>query len=608
MTWSLKEKNGNNLEPLKFSNGKTQKDIVNEVIDAIKQGHKIIFLKGICGSGKSAIALNIAKEMGRASIVVPVKYLQQQYQEDYGNNMSVLKDDGKPLSIQNLTGRNNFECIYNEGCKADDRFLPCSIDIKKKNWDLIRAYLENNPAVDAGNFKSIDDVRRISVAAACPHWSPVIGKDWFGDYGLKDAKQHVYKGLKDKGYIYYKRKPGCGYYEQFMSYVNADILIFNSRKYEIENIMDRKPSTDVEIIDECDEFLDNLNNEKRINLEFMKIKLEEVLAKAKDEDVKNAVEGLLEIIHSLLNARWINEMIENEEILEIKDTKILQLIGMILNNEFLLEYEELEPYFQIAKSFESMLDDTYISFTRNIKDNLMVKIVNINLEKKLSEIIEKNKAFVMMSGTLHSEEVLRDIFGLKDFIVIEAETNHQGIIRKNLTGMEKSYRWKDFKEGRVTREDYLKSLEVCILNAEKPFLVHVNSFLDLPSEEEKDKYNVDIMSRDKLRELQDKYKKGELLQMFRGGKIDVLYSTKCNRGVDLPGDMCRSIIFTKYPYPGMQNIFWKILQKKDQKKFSEFYFDKARREFLQRIYRGLRSNSDIVNVLSPDSMVIQKSL
>ena len=61
--WSLKE-GKKELEPKKFSNNKTQEDIVKEVLEAVEQGNKIIFIHGVCGSGKSAIALNIAKELG----------------------------------------------------------------------------------------------------------------------------------------------------------------------------------------------------------------------------------------------------------------------------------------------------------------------------------------------------------------------------------------------------------------------------------------------------------------------------------------------------------------------------------------------------------------
>jgi Rad3-related DNA helicase len=604
MVWSLKDKNGDDLEPLEFSNGKNQDDIVKEILEAIKQGHKIIFLKGVCGSGKSVIALNLAKEVGRTSIVVPVKYLQEQYKEDYTNNLKIMKDDGSLLHIANFTGRNNFDCKYSENTKADDKFLPCSIDLKKENWDLIKAYLKNNPAVNIDNFEEIEDVRRLSVAAACPYWSPVIGKDWFGDYGLRDSKQYKYKGLKDKEFIFHKREPGCGYYEQFMGYVNADVLIFNSRKYEIENVLDRKPATEVEIIDECDEFLDNLGNEKNLNLNFMLRKIDEVYVKTKEEDVKEALQLLAEITNKMLSAKWISSVIEDEEILLIKDTPLFKLFSLLIRNEFLLEHEELEGFYAIAKSFEGMMEDTYVGFSNNRRDDIIARVVNINLERKLKEFLDKNKVFVMMSGTLHGEAVLKEIFGIDDFIVIEAETKNMGTVKKNMIGKEKNCRWKDFKEGRITREEYLNIFQECVGAAEKPLLIHVNGFNDLPSDLEKEKYNISLMSRERLIDLQNKYKKGELLQMFKDGKIDTLYSTKCNRGVDLPGDMCKSILFTKYPFPGMKDVFWQILMKKDPEAFRKFYFDKAKREFMQRIYRGLRKKDDVVNLLSPDLKVL----
>ena len=94
MTWSLYE-NDKLLAPLKFSNGKTQQDIVNEVIQATEQGYKIIFIKGVCGTGKSAIALNLAKHFGKTSIVVPIKSLQEQYIKDYTDKKYILKDKKK---------------------------------------------------------------------------------------------------------------------------------------------------------------------------------------------------------------------------------------------------------------------------------------------------------------------------------------------------------------------------------------------------------------------------------------------------------------------------------------------------------------------------------
>jgi hypothetical protein len=57
----------------------------------------------------------------------------------------------------------------------------------------------------------------------------------------------------------------------------------------------------------------------------------------------------------------------------------------------------------------------------------------------------------------------------------------------------------------------------------------------------------------------------------------------------------------------MQSVFWKVLKLSRPDDFLDFYFDKARREFLQRIYRGLRSKEDTINLLSPDLKVLESA-
>ena len=108
--WNLYE-DEKELKPLVFSNGKSQEDVIKEVLEAIKQGNKIIFIRGMCGTGKSAIALNIARKLGRASIVVPIKSLQEQYTKDYTGKKYVLHNNRK-LKIKSIVGRQNFKCRF----------------------------------------------------------------------------------------------------------------------------------------------------------------------------------------------------------------------------------------------------------------------------------------------------------------------------------------------------------------------------------------------------------------------------------------------------------------------------------------------------------------
>ena len=117
MNWSL-YKEGEFLKPLTFSNGKNQEDVVNEVLEAVKRGKNIIFIHGVCGTGKSGIALNIARSLGKTSIIVPGKNLQEQYKEDYTEKKYLLKDNSnEKLKISVITGRNNHKCKFLEDNK-----------------------------------------------------------------------------------------------------------------------------------------------------------------------------------------------------------------------------------------------------------------------------------------------------------------------------------------------------------------------------------------------------------------------------------------------------------------------------------------------------------
>lgn len=630
--WSLYE-NGRYLHPLVFSNGKSQEDVVREVIELINSGNKIIFIKGICGTGKSALALHLAKELGKASIVVPIKNLQKQYENDYTHKKYLLKGINK-LDIKVLTGRKNHRCPFRQDCDCDNPYLPCKIEIKEKNKRLLRRYIRMNPFVKWRDFRHINSVRRMSLAPACPYWSPILPSE-FDISILRDAKKREYKGLYNVSYVFYQRKKGCSYYDQFNAYIDSDVLIFNSHKYMLETLMNRKPATEVEIIDECDEFLDSLSNEGKINLNRLLFALSNL--SFYDESLVAHATVLRNIVKEILENEQIERLVENKEIVHVKNTRIVDLLKYFLHNpEFLDlikedEYNYCHHCYEVALNFENFLDDSYVCFdrlslssnNRNNKetykeagekakedeDQLIARIVTINLEKRMAELLNKNKILVLMSGTIHSPSALENIFGLSDYKIVEAETAGQGKITKVRTGSEVDCRYENFEKGRVTREQYLRAFSKCIEFAKRPVLVHVISFFDLPTKEECEIYNIcNIMIREELKEIQEKFKEGQLIREFKEGRKGVLFSTKCKRGMDFPNEQCNSIIFTKYPNPSIQDLFWKLLRKTRPEHFWMFYKDKARREFLQRVYRAIRSKNDHVYLLSPDIRVLNFDL
>jgi len=641
MVWSLFDEKGRELKPNVFTNGKSQEDIVNEVVSEINKGTKIIFIHGVCGSGKSAIALNIAKDLGKASIVVPIKNLQRQYENDYMRQKYVLKKDGKKLNIAMITGRSNHICPYLENNRKDvmltriretnanlsDIFsgtrinhkaendescnsflIPCKIEIKNKNLYTLKKYYNENPEKESnvGSELDLKTMKRFAIAPACPYWNPIIPSEM----KVKGAwKKKTYKSVGGE-HVIYLRKDGCPYYAQFEAYADADVIIFNGDQYLLESALGRKPSTDVEIIDECDEFLDKFALEGTINLTRLKNELGNCIC-AEDSE-KKLVESLSDDLADI-SRESLEHLGEKDNVTALKSSKVAELIkGLVKSDLFEIMSDEsyLEHCIEVARKFIDVIDDAYINFYRDEnKKEIYAKLVTINLDKLINSLIDKNKAFVFMSGTLHSEKVLREIFGLKNFKTIDAETFNQGTIKKLKTGLEKDFKFENFKRNLVTREQYLRALDRCIDIAKIPIVVQVSAFQDLPSDAEKDSFNIkNLISSNELMEQQTADREGRLVNDFKSGKTKILFTTRCSRGIDFPFETCNSVVITKFPYPNTQSLFWKILSKNKPDIYWDFYRDKAHRELLQKVYRSVRSPLDHVFLLSPDIRVLNSNI
>tara|TARA_Y100000310_G_scaffold334891_1_gene415639 strand:+ start:946 stop:3015 length:2070 start_codon:yes stop_codon:yes gene_type:complete len=603
--WSLYQ-NDKPLSPLKFSNNKTQEDIVREIVELIKTGKKVILLHGVCGTGKSAIALNISRVLGKASIVVPIKSLQKQYEEDYMGEKYLLKPNGKKLKIAMITGRDNHDSIIVPGVSCADPNLPDTIKLTEKNYPKLKEYYLENPFISNTAVPEPKDMRRISIAPTNPYWSPILPATVELN-NLKDAKKRKYIGMYGDEFVFYHRKPGCSYYDQYLSYFDSDVIIFNSAKYLTEISMRRKPQTDVEIIDEADEFLDGLSNQIKLNLTRLASALRLIVPDS--SSAKDSIKKILDLLE--LEERNKKALgIATDKIYQINETKLAEILKIFssdieLGSEITIdETNYANQALEAAKNFIDSIEDTYVSYNKE-DDFLYATLVTTDLAKKFKSIVDGSNAMILMSGTLHSKEVMKHIFGIEDYSVVEAETLNQGSIEISRTGTEFDCKYSNFQSERFSRGDYLMSLDKIVKKSKRPTLIHVNAFKDLPSSSEIFEFGLtDLISQENLRDLQYEDKIGERILKFKSGNSNILFTTKCSRGIDFPGETCNSVIFTKYPNPNIQGTFWKILNKTHPNHFWEFYKDKARREFLQRIYRALRSKDDHVCILSPDIRVL----
>ncbi len=604
--WDLNDKNGK-ITPLKFSNNKTQEDVVNEILDSIKNGERIIFLHGACGTGKSAIALNVARRLGKASIIVPVKALQKQYEDDYTEKKFIYKPNGQKMKIAVMTGRENHDSIMNPGLSCADPELPENIKLTEKNYNKVADYFRSNPFVSGQDVPDHKHIKRLSIAPANPYWSPIVPSSYDLNQ-LKDAKKIKYEGCDNREYTFYHRKSGCSYYDQYLAYKNADVIIFNGAKYKAELSIGRKPKTEIEIIDESDEFLDSLFQQEDINLTRLANNLTTIVPDSIES--RETVKSILDLISmEEQNKRALG--IDENEVHNLENTKIRKIFKLLakdkeLESEILVDDNNYaNKALEIAHILEESVDEVYLTY-RKEEESLYIKLVSTNLSQKIEELLNKSKVLLLMSGTLHSQSVIKNIFGMSKFKVIQAEALQQGAIEIEMTGKEKDCRYSNFTANNHTRKEYLEALNTAVERAKRPTLIHVNAFQDLPTDEEKSKYNLSqLTSQETLIEQQRNDKTGKAIAIFKQGLNDKLFTTKCSRGIDFPGSMCNSVVFTKYPNPNISDTFWKILQKTHPDHFWDFYKDKAHREFLQRIYRAVRSKEDHVYILSPDIRVLQ---
>lgn len=120
-----------------------QKQIINEIIEAIEMGFKNIIVEAGTGTGKSAIATTIANYVNDSYILTMTKQLQNQYLDDFDYMLSEIKGTSnytcnlRPvncddcLQLDNNKGR-HYNCKYKQALE-EAKEHPCVIT----NYDYL---------------------------------------------------------------------------------------------------------------------------------------------------------------------------------------------------------------------------------------------------------------------------------------------------------------------------------------------------------------------------------------------------------------------------------------------------------------------------------------
>ena len=539
-TWDFRSKEGVSLNPLVYSDGRDQKNIINEILDSFDSGENLLFLKAQVSTGKSAIALSLIDILGRGIISVPVKVLQDQYKESYLDRYRIGN-----LDIAVMKGKSNFKCNFEKGKLCSNSNIVCNRKLKQGET-------------------------RWKVATKCPSWSPILPLYVYEKIRLNmlfDLDTTEYTGINGD-YIYVNRGEDCQYFNQYENYTKEHIaLIMNSQKWIIETLLERKPKTDLEVIDEADLFLDGLS----FNLVVTHRTLDtiELAEKKKFKNIK--------ILHYMMSDK------------NLSNITFLTLLEKILKS-CITEYSQNLSY----KLQLMLLCDQDIMLTKFGKDKNEVLVFTIARPDKIFDILLKRSAkkILLMSATPQSDKVFYSLFN-KNINFIEGETEFPGSLKIIKTGSEldiNHLNWKDI------RYEYWNTLSFLISIAEKPVLCNIFSYKYLPEEE-----IGNIPCREDVQKHQDKH-----IKEFLKGKRDVIFTTKFDRGIDLKDEKCRTIILTKLPYPDLTDItLMKLKEYYGPFIFNSYVTDMIKREVLQNIGRVLRSKNDYSMLMSPDKKILE---
>ena len=137
-----------------------QKQIINEIIDAIDMGFKNIIIEAGTGTGKSAIATTIANYIGDSYILTMTKQLQNQYLDDFEYMLAEIK--GTSNYSCNLRPTSCDDCMQldaNRGRHSDCRYK-LAIEYAKEHPCVITNY---DYLFYAGNYAESFGPRKLLV-------------------------------------------------------------------------------------------------------------------------------------------------------------------------------------------------------------------------------------------------------------------------------------------------------------------------------------------------------------------------------------------------------------------------------------------------------------
>jgi Rad3-related DNA helicase len=533
----LHDKNGP-LEPRRYSSGKTQIDLIEEILKAF-QGNDIVFLKATVGSGKSAVGLRTVMEFGRGVVSVPTKVLSDQYAAAYEGDKYFLKEDGSKAKIGILKGRRNFRCLHQadrgKEVSCDSTALPCKRPVDWKRGE-----------------------HRIDALQECAHWGFIFTKRTAES--ARCPRKIDYEGVK--GRWTWCMKGECPYWKQFQAYISADAIVMNSAKWAAELCVGRLPKVPLTVVDEADYWLDSLTVKVTLT-ERTIARLHELVRRAVEMSTARENAELVEMMEELREA-WSATMAGGGDPMKLVDLTV----------EVLEEVDETsgDLYWKLSSVLEHRKHSEYDMWEKGI--TYFVPDPKIVLKSILDKVGGK---WLLMSATVQDREVLKEVFGV-DPTFVEGETTFPGMLIPRRLGSEEVVNHRKWSDEKFRRK-YWSVLDKIMQRAKLPGFVPIHAHAYLPPD-----------VRDRVLKAGDVHEEDGFM-----------FTTKMDRGADLKGIKSIIILKFPYPDKS-DPLLRGMERRLGREAFQGYYRDISSREFVQQIGRVLRSDEDVAEFWSPDWM------
>lgn len=548
--------------PLIYEKG-TQRD-VTAALESVLREEDVIF-SGKSGSGKSVIALMLAKSVGKTIIAVPFKHLQDQYIRDYQTaRQYILKPDGKPLRVVFMKGRGNFQCLYEKTTSCAAHWLPCVRPLNKERGET-----------------------RWQAASTCPYWCPIY-PEVFANHLFKGGMKRVeYMGVGGKWVIGIPEEQPCLYGEQALASLRADVTVMNTAKWRVETVMGRKMKVPLEVLDEYDLTLDGFAFGVNLHREVEKLPPNKKEAKTgKFEEERKRKEGLLTLHGKVLTGK-------DEVQSAAKDfvDRLYVVVEDLMTGTFKERVEDL--YFKL-RIIDEYWEESVVAERDMKKEAVCLALADPR------PVLRRMKAlsgrWLLMTATPHSQEVLNGFFQV-EYPIIYGRRKQPGALKlpswgKGCMGVTHTH-WKS----PVFQDEFFRVFRRMVDQG-----VTLGRTLVFPVGK---KYilqgGVNMLSIPLDTADEESSESGGLFKEWLEGKFPALASFRTERGVDLKDDLCRSIIVAKYPLPDITESYYRSLKKRFPTAFWSIINDIATRRLIQMVGRGLRHDGDWVTFASPDA-------